>query len=109
MNVAGEEGIKETEPTDVLLCRLGRRAHPRDRGVAGWSNTTSRDAAIIFASSMPGCARNCRFPEISDLLGINVTSAENCYRHARQRLMEKLQEVVRRHVHRYAAPGERDG
>lgn len=49
-------------------------------------------------------ARLCEempIPEIAELLGIKSTSAENYFRHARQRLMEKLQETVREHVHRY--------
>ncbi len=103
VNVAGEEGI-ETEPTDVFY--------------AAWVDelirATVESLLVEYNQSGRGdyfrvlYARLCEelsFPEISDLLGINVTSAENYYRHARQRLMEKLQEVVRRHVHRYAAPG----
>ncbi len=50
-------------------------------------------------------ARLCEdmsIPEIAGLLGIKSTSAENYFRHARGRLMEKLQEIVREHVHRYS-------
>lgn len=50
-------------------------------------------------------ARLCEdmsIPEIAELLGIRATSAENYFRHARQRLMEKLQETIREHVHRYS-------
>ena len=43
--------------------------------------------------------------EIAGLLGIKSTSAENYFRHARQRLLEKLQEIVRVHVRRYSPAG----
>jgi DNA-directed RNA polymerase specialized sigma24 family protein len=50
-------------------------------------------------------ARLCEdltIPEVSELLGIKVTSAENFYRDARQRLMERLRENVRKHIGRYS-------
>ena len=47
-------------------------------------------------------------PEISNLLRIKPTSAENYLRHARQRLAEKLQEIVHDHVHRYSSSQSED-
>jgi DNA-directed RNA polymerase specialized sigma24 family protein len=44
--------------------------------------------------------------EIADLLQIKVTSAENYYRHVRDRLGERLQECVREHVLRYSGEQE---
>jgi RNA polymerase sigma factor (sigma-70 family) len=39
--------------------------------------------------------------EIAEALRIPVSSADNHYRHARARLGERLEELVRSHVHRY--------
>lgn len=40
--------------------------------------------------------------EISELLDIKPATADNYFRHARQRLMERLQQTVREHVLRYS-------
>ncbi len=41
-------------------------------------------------------------PEIAGLLQIKLTSVENYYRHARQRLQVRLEELLREHVLRYS-------
>jgi RNA polymerase sigma factor (sigma-70 family) len=40
-------------------------------------------------------------PAIAEAIGMKVTSVESCYRQARERLAEKLREVVKAHVMRY--------
>jgi hypothetical protein len=44
--------------------------------------------------------------EIANLLEIKLTSAENYYRHVRDRLAERLKELVREQVLRYAGEAE---
>jgi len=44
--------------------------------------------------------------ELADLLQIKLTSAENYFRHARDRLAERLKELVREHVLRYSGEAE---
>ncbi len=44
--------------------------------------------------------------EIAGLLQIKLTSAENYFRHARDRLAERLKELVREHVLRYSEEAE---
>lgn len=41
-------------------------------------------------------------PEIAELLQIKLTSAENYFRHARQRFQDRLQELIQEHVLRYS-------
>jgi RNA polymerase sigma factor (sigma-70 family) len=46
--------------------------------------------------------------EVADSLQIKPSSVDNYYRHVRRRLSEKLEEVVRGHVRRYARPEDAD-
>jgi RNA polymerase sigma factor (sigma-70 family) len=45
-------------------------------------------------------------PEIAAMLQIRLSDAENYYRHARRRLSERLQELIREHVLRYSGAQE---
>jgi RNA polymerase sigma factor (sigma-70 family) len=44
--------------------------------------------------------------EIAESLGISLSTAENYYKHVRQRLGILLESAIRHHVQRYAAPAE---
>jgi hypothetical protein len=105
--IANVAGVSEIEP-----------ANQTDAFYAAWVDELVRSAveSLLVEYNQSGrsdyfrvlYSRLCEelsISAIAELLAIKVTSVENYYRHARQRLMEKLQEVVRRHVHRYAAPG----
>ena len=48
-------------------------------------------------------------PEIASALGLARTRVENYYKHARRRLGEKLEELVRRHVERYGESDDTEG
>jgi RNA polymerase sigma factor (sigma-70 family) len=47
-------------------------------------------------------------PEIGQALNLKTSSVENYFKHARNRLAEELQELVRDHVHRYCPEAEMD-
>lgn len=46
--------------------------------------------------------------EIAESLGMSASTAENYYKHVRQRLSVLLESAIRQHVRRYAAPSEVD-
>jgi RNA polymerase sigma factor (sigma-70 family) len=45
-------------------------------------------------------------PAIAEALGLQLSQAENAYKHARRRLARRLEELVRAHVRRYCPAGE---
>ncbi len=75
------------------------RARGRGPAVGIWLALGKGDYFRVFYGRL---CEQLPMAEIADLLQIKLTSAENYYRHVRDRLAERLKEVVREHVLRYS-------
>ncbi len=74
-----------------------------DNLFAEYSNSKKADYFRVLYGRL---CEDISMADIASSLRIPVTSADNYFRHARARLTERLEELVRSHVCRYCAPEE---
>ena len=72
----------------------------------GLAFTDTKEMAIIPARDRLIVALD--FADVAEALEITTAAVDNYYRHAKRRLAEKLEALVRRQVHRYCTADEAD-